>query len=65
MNKSEKKSLYLVGDVKYTSSASPIYKDNKDPEKFLLDLQSLMEKYGVVKLDVSTDAFEFTNCKRQ
>lgn len=57
--------IYLVGDVKYTDKASPIYENGqiKAPVDFLTRLQSLMEEFGVVKIDLSTDAFKYINCK--
>jgi hypothetical protein len=53
--------IYLVGDVRYTEDAKLIYEveSKKAPVDFLLSLQSLMEEFGVVKLDVSTDAFRY------
>ena len=57
--------IYLVGDVKYTDNASSIYENGqiKAPVDFLTRLQSLMEEFGVVKIDLSTDAFKYTNYK--
>ncbi len=53
--------IYIVGDVRYTQEAKLIYEveSQKAPIEFLLSLQTLMEEYGVVKLDVSTDAFRY------
>lgn len=53
--------IYLVGDIKYTEKAKLIYEVEsiKAPVEFLLSLQTLMEEFGVVKLDVSTDAFRY------
>ncbi|MDT4872919.1 hypothetical protein FQZ97_1081310 [compost metagenome] len=57
--------IYLVGDVKYTDKAKVLYDhaQNKAAVNFLLKLQSLMEEFGVVKVDLSTDAFKYSNCK--
>ena len=33
------------------------------PIDFLLSLQALMEEFGVIKLDISIDAFKYINCK--
>ena len=57
--------IYLVGDVKYTDKASPIYENSqiKAPIDFLTKLQTLMEEFGVVKIDLSTDAFKYSNWK--
>lgn len=53
--------IYLVGDVKYTDNARLIYESGslKAPVDFLQSLQSLMEEFGVVKIDVAIDAFKF------
>ena len=53
--------IYLVGDVRYTEEAKLIYEveSKKAPVEFLLSLQTLMEEFGVIKLDVSTDAFRY------
>ena len=58
---SQKEKIYLVGDVRYTEKAKPIYESEtiKAPVEFLLSLQSLMAEYGVIKLDISTDAFKY------
>ena len=62
MDDSEK--VYLVGDVRYTQDATGMYETCKAaPIDFLLSLQSLMEEYGVVKVDLSTDAFRYVKCK--
>lgn len=57
--------IYLVGDVRYTDKAEDMLKLNKGKETvdFLLKLQELMEEFGVVKLDLSTDAFKYFNYK--
>lgn len=53
--------LYLVGEIKYTGKAAVLYESGslKAPAEFLLSLQSLMEEYGVVRIDISTDAFKY------
>jgi hypothetical protein len=53
----------LVGDIKYTENATPIYDNGqiKASIEFLTNLQNLMEEYGVVKIDISTDAFKYLN----
>ena len=57
--------IYLVGDVRYTEEAKLIYEieSKKAPVEFLLSLQTLMEEFGVIKLDVSTDAFRYIAIK--
>jgi len=57
--------IWLVGDVRYTPRASSIFDGAqvKAPVEFLLSLQNLMEEYGVVKLDISTDAFKYASYK--
>lgn len=57
--------IYLVGDVRYTEDAKLIYEveSKQAPIDFLLSLQSLMEEFGVIKLDISIDAFKYINCK--
>jgi len=62
---SDKNNIYLVGDVKYTEEAMSLYDNtqNKAAVEFILKLQSLMEEFGVVKIDLSTDAFKYSNCK--
>jgi hypothetical protein len=59
------KKIYLVGDVRYTEDAKSIYEveSKQAPIDFLLSLQTLMEEFGVIKLDISTDAFKYINCK--
>lgn len=61
----EKNNIYLVGDVRYTDKAGSIYETSrvKAPVDFLIRLQNLMEEFGVVKIDLSTDAFKYSNCK--
>lgn len=57
--------IYLVGDVRYTDKASPIFENGlASPIDFLLSLQSLMEEFGVVKLDVSIDAFKYRDVNK-
>jgi hypothetical protein len=57
--------IYLVGDVRYTEDAKLIYEveSKQAPIDFLLSLQVLMEEFGVIKLDISIDAFKYINCK--
>jgi hypothetical protein len=57
--------IYLVGDVRYTEDAKLIYEveSKQAPIDFLLSLQALMEEFGVIKLDISIDAFKYINCK--
>jgi hypothetical protein len=60
----DKNQIYIVGDIRYTESAELLYsEDKKSATDFLLALQNIMEKYGVVKLDVATDAFKYSSCK--
>jgi hypothetical protein len=57
--------IYLVGDVRYTEDAKLIYEveSKQAPIDFLLSLQAHMEEFGVIKLDISIDAFKYINCK--
>ena len=52
---------YLIGDVRYTDKARVAFEleHSKTPMHFLMDLQKLMEEYGVVRIDISTDAFAY------
>ncbi len=51
--------IVIVGDVRYSNIAKELYnnEDNKNQAKFLVELQGIMIKYGVIKLDVCLDAF--------
>lgn len=62
---SKENNIYLVGEVKYTDKAKYLFErgQTKAPVEFLLSLQTLMEEFGVVKIDLSTDAFKYVNCK--
>lgn len=51
--------MAIVGDVRYSNIAKELYnnEDNKNQAQFLVELQGIMIKYGVIKLDVCLDAF--------
>lgn len=52
-------SMIIVGDVRYSNIARELYNNDqsKNQAKFLVELQSIMMKYGVTKIDVCLDAF--------
>ena len=56
-----KEDIYLVGDVKFTDKASNMFYNDTHQSgiNFLLALQGLMEEFGVVKIDISTDALKY------
>lgn len=56
-----KQDIYLVGHVKFTDKASDMFYDDtyQASVDFLIKLQDLMEEFGVVKLDISTDDFKY------
>lgn len=62
----EEDNIYLVGDVKYTDKAKGLYADGhaRASVDFILSLQTLMEEFGVVKIDLSTDAYKYLSCRR-
>lgn len=51
--------IIIVGDVRYSNIARELYNndESKNQAKFLVELQSIMMKYGVTKIDVCIDAF--------
>lgn len=57
--------IIIVGDVRYSNIAKELYNndDSKNQAKFLVELQSIMIKYGVIKLDVCLDAFSMPNAE--
>ena len=56
--------IIIVGDVRYSEKAqSAFIKYPKTSEDFLIQVQNLMIDFGVVKLDVTIDAFEFSTRK--
>jgi hypothetical protein len=59
--------MFLVGDVRFTDEAEAIFiNDESDTAMdFLLKLQDIMEEFGVVKIDVSMDAFKFLSIKNK
>lgn len=61
----DQEKIYLVGDIRYTEKAETIFnpEETKPAIDFLLALQTLMEEFGVVKIDISTDAYKYVNCK--
>ena len=52
--------ILLVGDVRYTERAKSLYSSelSSAPREFLLQLLSLMEEHGIVKIDVSWDGLK-------
>ena len=51
---------YLVGDIRFNTDITPIEtKDNA--EEFLIELQELMNLYGVTKIDISIDIYKYLN----
>jgi hypothetical protein len=59
--------MFLVGDVRFTDESESIFiSDESDTAiDFLLKLQDIMEEFGVVKIDVSIDAFKFLSIKNK
>ena len=56
------KETYLVGDIRYNNDITPI--DNITyANDFLIELQKLMDLYGVVKIDISVDIYKFNQNK--
>ena len=60
--KTDKKntSIFLIGDIKFTESAQSLYtsKLSTAPNEFIIQLQSLMEKFEIVKIDVAWDGLK-------
>ena len=51
---------YLIGDIRYNNDITPI--DNiTNANIFLIELQELMNLYGVVKIDISIDVYKYQN----
>lgn len=51
---------YLVGDVRLNNDISPI-ETTERANDFLIELQNLMDLYGVVKVDVAIDVYKYKN----
>lgn len=51
---------YLVGDVRFSEEITPIETKNT-ATLFLLELESLMNLYAVVKVDISIDPYKFND----
>ena len=50
--------LIISGDIRYSELAKELYSDStKNHKIFLIALQELMKKYGVIKIDVCFDVF--------
>ena len=54
---------YLIGDIRYNNDITPI--DNiTNANIFLIELQELMNLYGVVKIDISIDIYKYNQNKQ-
>lgn len=52
--------IYLIGDIRYGSAAEQVYVNSEEyKQDFLIKLQQLMTEYGVIKLDVAIDPYNF------
>lgn len=49
--------IIFAGDVRYSNIARELFKnkESKNQAKFLVELQSIMLKHGVTKIDVCPD----------
>lgn len=48
--------MYLIGEVRLSEKGKERYKYTDGPPlEFLMELQTLMDAHGVVKLDISID----------
>ena len=57
------KESYLIGDIRYNNDITPI--DNiTNANIFLIELQELMNLYGVVKIDISIDIYKYNQNKQ-
>ena len=56
----ENTSIFLTGDIKFTESAASLYTSELStaPKEFIIELQSLMEEFGIVKIDVAWDGLK-------
>jgi hypothetical protein len=50
--------IFLVGDIKFTESASSLRMKEAMSQEFIIELQSLMEKFRIVKIDVAWDGLK-------
>ena len=57
------KETYLVGDVSINNDITPIDNITYYENDFIIELQKLMDLYGVVKIDVSIDIYKFNQNK--
>lgn len=51
---------YLVGDVRLNYEISPI-ESTERANDFLIELQNLMDLYGVIKVDIAIDVYKYKN----
>ena len=56
----ENTSIFLIGDIKFTESAASLYTSELStaPKEFIIQLQSLMEEFEIVKIDVAWDGLK-------
>lgn len=45
-------------EINNTNLCGSIYSNNKESEKFLAQLESLMEKYAINKIDVAWEKYD-------
>ena len=58
--------IYLVGNVNYTEKARCVYENGGTSSlNFLIELQNLMEEFGVVRIDICTDAFKYMTLRKK
>jgi len=52
--------IFIVGDVRFSEMSKDSFINHpKSSQDFLIKIQSLMIDFGVVKLDVSIDPFNY------
>ena len=56
-----KDNIAITGDIKYSTTDFDIAINPSKGDNFLLELQQLMMKHKIVKLDVCFDIFKFLN----
>lgn len=60
MNAQDHNDIYLVGHVLATPKAQEDYKTGvREANDFLLELQTLMEKHQIIRLDLNIDPYVF------
>lgn len=61
------KLIYLTGDVRVADYARQNSQSDTEIEglTFLFQLQDLMEKFGVIKIDLCIDPFKFNKIKNE